>query len=174
MVVQLRKENRMNNVPTGKWVVDSSHSSVSFTVKHLMISKVRGSFGSFTGHAVTDGKDIFNTSLEGVIDVTSIDTKDENRDANLRSADFFDVEKFPEMKLVSQKINHVKGDKYEVEALLTIKDVTAPVSINVEFGGINTDPYGNVKGAAEAEFVIDRTKFGLTWNAASAAPFTLP
>lgn len=156
----------MNSIPAGKWVVDASHSAVTFTVKHLMISKVRGTFGGFSGMAVTDGKNILNTSVEGSIDVSTIDTKDDNRDAHLRSADFFDVENFPAMKLVSQKITHVKDDKYQLEALLTIKNVTEPVKIDVEFGGINTDPYGNIKGAAEAEFTIDRTKFGLTWNAA--------
>lgn len=154
----------------GKWVVDPSHSSVTFSVKHLMISKVKGSFGAFEGVAVTDGVDVLNTKLEATVTTESVDTKDKGRDAHLRGEDFFDVEKFPVMSFKSEQIESTKKeDVFIVHGQLTIKDVTKPVDVTVELGGVGVDPYNNTKAAAEAVFVIDRTEFGLTWNAALEA-----
>lgn len=154
----------INNIPNGKWVVDPSHSSVEFTVKHLMISKVRGVFTEFTGTAITRDNDLMKTEAEGSVKTASVSTNDLNRDAHLRSADFFDSENYPEMKLVAQHVNPVGDNKFTVDALLTIRNVTAPIQVHTVFGGITTDPYGNVKGAVEASFKIDRTMFGLNWN----------
>jgi polyisoprenoid-binding protein YceI len=150
----------------GTWAIDPSHSDVGFSVRHMMISKVRGSFGAVSGTIVTDGNPA-DTKIDVSIDVTSVDTRDENRDNHLRSGDFFDVATFPTMAFKSTSVKELKKeDVYEVEGDLTIKDVTRPVTLKVEFGGVNTDPYGNTKGAASISTSIKRTDFGLTWNVA--------
>lgn len=151
------------NIPTGKWVIDPSHTTVGFSVRHLMISKVKGSFGAFNGEVITTG-DPTDTTLVGTVDTTSITTNDENRDAHVRSADFFDVEKFPEMSFSSTRTEVGKNDTLLVHGNLTIKDATHPVIFNVEFGGTMKDGYGNTKAAAEATARINRTDFGLNWN----------
>lgn len=153
-------------IPAGKWIVDASHSSVNFSVKHLMISKVKGSFGSFSGEAITT-ENILETKITASVEVSSIDTKDSGRDTHLVSPDFFDAANSPVMTFTSTKIAPTsKENIYDVTGDLTIKGVTLPVTAKAEFGGVATDPYGNTKGAAEVTFVVDRTKFGLTWNAA--------
>lgn len=153
-------------IPSGKWIVDTSHSSVNFSVKHLMISKVKGSFGSFSGEAVTT-ENILETKLNATVNIDSIDTKDSGRDAHLVSPDFFDAKNFPIMSFTSTHIAPTNKDTiYDVTGDLTIRNVTLPVTVKAEFGGVAVDPYGKTKGAAEVTFVIDRTKFGLTWNAA--------
>lgn len=153
-------------IPAGRWTVDPSHSTVSFSVKHLMISKVRGSFSGFSGEAETSENPL-DTQITATVDVASIDTKDAGRDTHLLSSDFFDAETYPKMIYTSTKIESTKDpDVFKVHGDLTIKGVTKPVTATAEFGGVMKDPYGNLKGAAEVTFVIDRTEFGLTWNAA--------
>jgi polyisoprenoid-binding protein YceI len=155
-----------NSIPFGTWTVDASHSTVTFTVRHLMISKVRGSFGAFTGTLVTS-EDITDSKLNASINTTSITTNDENRDNHLRSADFFDVDNFPEITFVSREITATKdGDVFTITGDLTIKDVTRPVTFTAEIGGVQVDGYGQTKIAAELTTTINRTDFGLTWNTA--------
>lgn len=149
--------------PAGKWLVDATHSEVGFSVKHLMISKVKGSFGSFSGEITTTDNPL-ETEVEGQIDVTSINTNDTNRDNHLRSDDFFDTENFPYMHFKSTKVEHVKGDNYLLTGDLTIKGVTKPVTLNAVFNGVAVDPYGQTKAAVEATGKINRTDFGLKWN----------
>lgn len=149
--------------PAGKWSVDATHSEVGFSVKHLMISKVKGSFGSFSGEITTTDNPL-ETEVEGQIDVTSINTNDTNRDNHLRSDDFFDTENFPYMHFKSTKVEHVKGDNYLLTGDLTIKGVTKPVTLNAVFNGVAVDPYGQTKAAVEATGKINRTDFGLKWN----------
>lgn len=153
-------------IPSGKWVIDPSHSSVDFTVRHLMISKVKGSFGTFTGTATTDG-DVTESTLEATIDVTSINTNDSGRDNHLRSAEFFDVENYPTMTFISTSVESTKHDDvFLIHGNLTIKGVTKSATFHAEIGGVTVDPYGQTKAAAEATTKINRSDFGLSWNAA--------
>jgi polyisoprenoid-binding protein YceI len=151
----------------GVWNIDPSHSSVTFSVRHLMISKVNGSFGAFTGSFVT-GENPLDTKVTAVAEVVSINTNDEARDGHLRTNDFFDAEKFPTITFESTDVSvkDAAEGEYVVTGNLTIKGVTKSVDFNFEFGGFGTDPYGNYKAAATATGTIDRTDFGLTWNAA--------
>lgn len=148
----------------GTWVLDPSHSEVTFSVRHMMISKVRGTFGVKSATLVAPENPL-EAKVEATVDVTSIDTNDEGRDAHLRSGDFFDTENFPTMEFVSTGAR-VKGDDLYVDGDLTIRGITKPVSFELDFGGFGTDPYGNYKAGASAKTVINREDFGLTWNAA--------
>lgn len=148
---------------SGTWVMDPTHSEVAFSVRHMMISKVRGTFGVKEATIVAP-KNPLETTVEAKVDVASIDTNDEGRDAHLRSADFFDVENYPTMEFVSTGVRQQDGD-FIVDGDLTIRGVTKPVSFEFEFGGFGQDPYGNYKAGASATTVINRDDFGLTHNA---------
>lgn len=148
----------------GTWVLDPSHSEVTFSVRHMMISKVRGSFG-IKNATLTAPENPLDATVDASVDVASVDTKDEGRDNHLRSADFFDVENFPTMEFVSTGARVEDGDFF-VDGALTIRGVTKPVSFEFDFGGFGTDPWGNYKAGASATTVINREDFGLTWNAA--------
>lgn len=148
----------------GTWVLDPSHSEVTFSVRHMMISKVRGSFG-IKNATFTAPENPLDATVEASVDVASVDTKDEGRDNHLRSADFFDVENFPTMEFVSTGARVEDGDFF-VDGDLTIRGITKPVSFEFDFGGFGTDPWGNYKAGASATTVINREDFGLTWNAA--------
>ncbi|WP_424447840.1 YceI family protein [Microbacterium arborescens] len=148
----------------GTWALDASHSEVGFSVRHMMISKVRGTFAVAEATIIAP-ENPFELTLDAKVDVASINTKDEGRDNHLRSADFFDVEKYPTITFVSTGVRQQGGD-FLVDGDLTIKDVTKPVTFEVEFGGFGTDPWGNYKAGATAKTVINREEFGLTWNAA--------
>ncbi len=148
----------------GTWVLDPSHSEVTFSVRHMMISKVRGSF-AIKNATLTAPENPLEATVEASVDVASVDTKDEGRDTHLRSADFFDVENFPTMEFVSTGARVEDGDFF-VDGDLTIRGVTKPVSFEFDFGGFGTDPWGNYKAGASATTVINREDFGLTWNAA--------
>lgn len=148
----------------GTWVLDPSHSEVGFTVRHMMISKVRGNF------AIKDAKIIaaenpLETTVEASIDVASVDTKDAGRDEHLRSGDFFDVASHPTMDFRSTAVRIEDGD-FLVDGDLTIRGVKKPVTFEFDFGGFGQDPWGNYKAGATAKAVINREEFGLTWNAA--------
>ncbi|MBW1637789.1 MULTISPECIES: YceI family protein [Microbacterium] len=148
----------------GTWVLDPAHSEVTFSVRHMMISKVRGTFGVKSATLVAPENPL-EATVEASVDVTSVDTNDENRDNHLRSADFFDVENHPTMEFVSTGARVEDGDFF-VDGDLTIRGITKPVSFAFDFGGFGTDPYGNYKAGASATTVINREDFGLTWNAA--------
>lgn len=148
----------------GTWTLDPSHSEVSFSVRHMMISKVRGTFGVKSATLVAPENPL-EAKVEASVDVASVDTKDSGRDEHLRSADFFDVEKYPTMDFVSTGVR-VEGDDFLVDGDLTIRGVTKPVTFEFEFGGFGNDPWGNYKAGATATTTIDREDFGLTWNAA--------
>ena len=154
-------------ITPGTWTVDPSHSSVSFVARHLMVSKVRGSFGSFSG-TITIAEDLLTSSVEATLDVASISTGDDGRDEHLRSGDFFDLEQFPTWTLTSTGLR-ADGDDYVMTADLTIKGVTRPVEFEVEFEGMATDPWGNTKAGFEATAEINRKDFGLEWNVALEA-----
>ena len=146
-----------------KWVLDPTHSELLFRVKHLMITNVKGEFRSFKAEA--NGDDLFTTPVKVTIDTASVFTNNDDRDNHLRSADFLDVEKYPEIVFESTTFEP-SGDDYKLRGQLTIKGITNPVELNVEFGGTNTDPWGNEKAGFSVEGKIERKAWGLTWNAA--------
>ena len=148
----------------GTWTVDAGHSTVGFSVRHLMVAKVRGQFTSFTG-SITVAADPLQSKVEASVDVSSIDTRDAGRDGHLKSADFFDLENHPTWTLASTGITP-KGDDFVLAADLTIRGVTKPVEFDLEFAGVATDPWGNTKAGFTAETEISRKDFGLEWNAA--------
>ena len=151
------------DLSSGVWNVDPAHSGLNFTVKHLMVSKVRGRFKSFSG-TITIDDDQLKSSVVATAQVASIDTNDDARDEHLRTGDFFDVEKYPTIELRSTKIEK-NGDDYTMHADLTIKGVTKNVKFDLEFEGIGKDPWGNVKAGFTAETEINRKDFGLEYNA---------
>ena len=147
----------------GTWEIDGSHSAAAFSVKHLMVSKVRGRFGSVQG-AITIADEPTASSVAVTIDAASIDTNDAGRDEHLRSADFFDVEQFPVLTYRSTAVRHVKGSRWEVEGDLTIRGVTRPVVLDTELLGATVDPWGNERVGFFATTEVNREDFGLTWN----------
>ncbi|WP_298743640.1 YceI family protein [uncultured Microbacterium sp.] len=148
----------------GTWVLDPGHSEVTFSVRHMMISKVRGSFGLKSATIIAPENPL-EASVTASAEAASINTNDEGRDTHLRSADFFDVEQFPTIDFVSTGVR-VEGGDFLVDGDLTMHGVTKPVTFEVEFGGFGTDPWGNYKAGATAKTVVNREDFGLTWNAA--------
>ncbi len=148
----------------GTWVLDPAHSEVTFSVRHMMISKVRGTFGMKSATIVAPENPL-EATVEASVDVTSVDTKDEGRDQHLRSAEFFDVETYPTMEFRSTGVRLEDGD-FLVDGDLTIRGITKPATFSLDFGGFGTDPWGNYKAGATAKTVINREDFGLTWNAA--------
>jgi polyisoprenoid-binding protein YceI len=151
----------------GTWEIDPAHSDVAFTVRHMMVSKVRGNFGAFTGTIVTT-QDPLESSVEASIDLTSIDTRNEQRDAHIRTADFFDVENFPAMTYRSTGIRP-DGDDFIVDGELTLRGVTKQVPLRLEINGVGPDAYGGTRIGFSATTEINRTDFGVNWNAAIEA-----
>lgn len=147
----------------GTWTVDHAHTEVGFSVRHMMISKVRGKFQDFSATFVT-GENPLESSVTASANVASISTGEENRDNHLRTNDFFAAPEFPTIEFVSTGVRAEDGD-YKVDGDLTIKGVTRPVTFDFEFGGFGTDPYGNYKAGASARTVVNREDFGLSWNA---------
>ena len=153
-----------------KWNLDKSHSSVKFTVEHLVISEVEGSFKMFDGSLEsTAANDFTNAKVNFSVDVNSINTDDEKRDGHLKSDDFFNAEKFPKMTFVATSIKKVKGNMYTMEGNLTIRDVTKKVKFSVINGGTVKDPWGNIKTGFKASGKINRKEFGLKWGAVTEA-----
>ncbi|MFB8388090.1 YceI family protein [Microbacterium sp. NPDC055910] len=148
----------------GTWVLDPSHSEVAFSVRHMMISKVRGAFGVKSATIVAPENPL-ETTVTAQVDAASLSTKDDGRDQHLRSADFFDVETYPTIDFVSTGVR-LEGDDFLVDGDLTIRGTTKPVTFEFDFGGFGSDPWGNYKAGATAKTVINREDFGLTWNAA--------
>lgn len=156
----------------GTWKLDPTHSELAFSVRHLAISKVRGTFDDFDATIVT-GEDPADITVEATVDVASVNTKQKDRDAHLRTSDFFLVEEYPTMQFRSTGI-HVDGDDFTLEGDLTLRGVTKPVTLTGEFGGVTKDGYGQTKAAASATTKINRLEFGVNWNAAlEAGGFTL-
>ncbi|GAA4670370.1 YceI family protein [Frondihabitans cladoniiphilus] len=147
----------------GTWNVDAAHSEVTFSVRHLAISKVKGSFGTFDA-TLTTGDSIVDSTLEASVDIASISTGNADRDGHLHSDDFFNTEAHPTATFKSTTITE-KGDDLVIDGELTLKGHTEPVTLKAEFGGIVTDGYGQTKAGFSAKGKIDRTKFGISFNA---------
>ncbi len=153
----------LSSLPAGSFVVDASHSRIGFSARHAMVTKVRGAFNEFTGSAtVANGA----ASINIEISAASVDTRSADRDGHLQSPDFFDVATFPKLTFVSTSIKDSGSEKLSVEGNLTIKDVTKPITIEFEYTGSATDPFGNARFGFEGSSEINRKDFGLTWNAA--------
>lgn len=147
-----------------EWNLDTAHSSINFSVRHMVFAKVRGRFGTWSGKLELDPQDLTRGSVEVEIDSASIDTGIADRDAHLRSADFLDVERFPKLRFKSTKVEKAGGDRYRVHGELTICDVTRAVVLETEYGGQGKDPWGNQRIAFAATTSLDRRDFGLRWN----------
>ena len=152
----------ISDLTPGTWNVDPVHSSVGFVARHLMVSKVRGRFNKFSG-TLTIAEDPLKSKVEASADVASISTGDETRDGHLKSADFFDLEKYPTIDLVSTGIDK-DGDDYVLHTNLTVNGVTKPVDFELEFEGVSPDPWGGTRAGFEAEAEISRKDWGLEWN----------
>jgi polyisoprenoid-binding protein YceI len=151
---------------SGDYVIDASHTRIGFSARHAMVTTVRGQFGEFEGTAHFDAADPAASSAQIVIKTASIDTGSADRDGHLRSADFFDVETYPEIRFVSTSAKLVDTDTWRLKGELTIKDVTRPVTIEFEHTGEATDPFGNRRIGFEGSVSVDRKDWALTWNAA--------
>ena len=152
----------ISDLTPGTWNIDPVHSSVGFVARHLMVSKVRGRFNKFSG-TLTIAEDPLKSKVEASAEVASISTGDETRDGHLKSADFFDLEKYPTIDLVSTGIDK-DGDDYVLHTNLTVNGVTKPVDFELEFEGVSPDPWGGTRAGFEAETEISRKDWGLEWN----------
>ena len=155
---------------TTNWVADPAHSEIGFRIKHLMITNVKGNFSDYQITAQTEGEEFIKAAISFSAKIASINTGNNDRDNHLRSADFFDAEQYPEMTFKATKASEVDGDgSYDLEGDLTIKGITHPVKLGVEFGGVMKDPWGNTKAGFTISGKINRKDWGLTWNAPTEA-----
>lgn len=152
-----------------KWNVDVVHSSVKFTVEHLVISEVEGSFKTFNGSMTSAKPDFTESAIDFTVDVASINTDNEMRDTHLKADDFFNAEKFPKVTFKSTSFKKVSGNKYVLTGNLTLRDVTKSVKFDVTYGGTAKDGYGNTKAGFKATTVINRFDYGLKWSALTEA-----
>ncbi|WP_409288121.1 YceI family protein [Peribacillus sp. SCS-37] len=149
-----------------KWALDPAHSSVDFSVKHMMFAKVKGNFNKFDAVIEADPEDLTTAEIDFTIDTTSIDTRNEDRDAHLRGADFFDTEQFGAMTFKSGTITRTQGSSYTITGDLTLHGVTRQETFLVTYEGSGSDPWGNIKAGFSVEGKINRSDYGLTWNTA--------
>jgi polyisoprenoid-binding protein YceI len=153
----------LSNLTPGTWTIDAAHSRVGFVARHLMITKVRGNFNDFAG-AITIADSIADSKVEATVQMASINTGDEGRDGHLKTGDFFDTESHPTMTFVSDGLS-VDGEEGKLAGTLTLRGVSKPVTFDVEFEGVSTDPWGNTKAGFSAVTEINRKDFGVEWNA---------
>jgi len=149
-----------------KWALDPAHSSVDFSVRHMMIANVKGTFNSFNATIEADPADLTTANIEFSVDTASVDTRSKDRDAHLVSADFFDVENHPNMKFTSTSIEKTDDGEYNVTGNLTLRGVTKQETFVVTFEGQGKDPWGNEKAGFSATGSVNRSDYGLVWNAA--------
>lgn len=151
---------------TGTYEIDPAHTHVGFTARHAMVTKVRGSFKELSGSGHFDAEDLTRSHLELTIEASSLDTGNADRDAHLRSNDFFDMEQHPQITFRSTAIEHVGGERYGVTGDLTVRGVTKPVTVDVTYTGSAVDPYQNQRIGLEGSVTVNRKDWGITWNAA--------
>jgi polyisoprenoid-binding protein YceI len=151
---------------TKKWSLDPTHSEIGFKIRHLMITNVSGSFEKFNVNAETEGDDFSKAKISFSADTNSVSTNNEQRDQHLRSADFFDAETYPELKFESTGMRSISANEFELTGDLTIRNVTKPVKLGVEYGGLMKDPWGNLKAGFTLNGKINRKEWDLNWNAA--------
>ena len=151
---------------TGNWTLDPTHTRLGFVTRHAMVTKVRGSFNEYKGTVSVPAEGIENAAIEVVVDATSIDTRNADRDGHLTSNDFFEMETYPEITFRSTKVSATGSGSLEVTGDLTIKGTTKSVTIPFDYEGTATDPFGNLRAGFEGSTVVNRSDFGLSWNAA--------
>jgi polyisoprenoid-binding protein YceI len=156
----------MTTNTTNNWNLDTVHSGINFSVRHMVVSKVRGRFAKFSGQVALDESDLTRSTVEATIDASSIDTGTAQRDEHLKSADFFDIEHFPEIRFRGTGIEKVGPERYRLTGQLTIRDVSREIALDVEYGGRGKDPWGNERIGFTARGALDRRDFGLKWNQA--------
>ncbi len=149
--------------------IDAAHSEITFKVKHLMITNVTGNFNKFDATLESSKEDFTDAKISFEADVDSISTNNEQRDGHLKSEDFFAAEKFPKLSFVSTSFDKVSDDEYKLAGTLTLRGVSKPIELSVEYGGAATDPYGQVKSGFEISGKINRKDFGLVWTATTEA-----
>jgi polyisoprenoid-binding protein YceI len=149
---------------TTKWILDPTHSELGFKIKHLMIANVSGSFKTFQIEAKTNDEDFSTARINLTIDMYSITTNNEQRDGHLRNSDFFEVEKYPEAKFTSTKMEKVEGDAFVLYGDLTLKGITKPVKLDVEFSGVTKDPWGGERAGFSLAGKIKRSEWGVNFN----------
>ena len=149
-----------------KWLLDATHSELGFKIKHLMITNVSGTFKTFKGEVETDGTDFSLAQISLSAEVASIDTNNEQRDAHLRTSDFFEAEKYPELTFRSTKVEKIDSSNYALFGDLTLKGVTKPVKLNAEYNGLTKDPWGGERIGFFVTGKINRSDWGVTFNAA--------
>lgn len=152
-----------------KWGVDGTHSEVQFKVRHLVISTVTGFFKKFSGAVETDSEDFDGAKVNFSIDVNSIDTNEANRDGHLKSPDFFAAEQYPTIEFKNGLLSKNSNGDYSLKGDLTIRDVTKPVDLAVEFNGVTKDPWGNTRAGFEVNGKLNRKEYGLSWSAVTEA-----
>ena len=152
-----------------KWILDPTHSEIQFKIRHLMITNVSGSFGKFSAEVETTDENFETAKINFSADVDSITTNNEQRDAHLKSADFFEIAKHPKLLFVSTKMERVTGEEYTLYVDISFHGVTKSVKLKVEHGGLIKDPWGNTRTGFTIEGKISRKDFGLVWNAATEA-----
>jgi len=155
-----------NTVTSTKWAIDPTHSELTFRVKHLMITNVKGEFRKFDVNVESNGSDFSNSKVSVKVDAASIDTNNPDRDAHLRSADFFDVENHKELTFESTELNKLDEDNYQLKGILSMKGINKEVVLDVDFGGFIKDLYGNEKAGFSISGKFNRKDWGLNWNAA--------
>jgi polyisoprenoid-binding protein YceI len=148
----------------GTWAIDTAHTDIAFQARHLMVSKVRGQFSEYTG-SVTIAPNVLDSTVEAVVQLDSVQTKDEKRDAHLKSADFFHVEEHPTMTFKSTGIRE-NGSDFYLDGDLTIRNITHPITFDLEFNGVSATPWGGKNAGFSAEAEINRKDWGLEWNVA--------
>ena len=154
----------LTNAQNTKWNADPSHSSIGFSIDHLVVSETTGEFNEYSMNVIADADDFSDAKFDVIIQVAGIDTKDEKRDTHLRSADFFDVEKFSTITFIGKKFKRVKGDEYKVVGDITMHGVTKTIELDAKFGGIVKDPWGGTRAGLKVWGEIDRYDFGLRYN----------
>jgi polyisoprenoid-binding protein YceI len=154
---------------TGTYTIDPSHSRVGFVARHAMVTKVRGGFNEFAGSFTIDATNPSASSAELTIEAASIDTRNADRDAHLRSNDFFAMEQHPQLRFVSTTIERVGDTEYQVTGDLTLRGITKPVTIDLEYTGSAVDPYGNTRVGFEGVTQVNRKDWGVNWNTALEA-----
>jgi len=146
------------------WQLDPTHSEIGFKVKHLMITNIKGEFRNFS--AAIDGEEFSKAAISAMIDTSSIFTNEDNRDAHLKNADFFDVDNHKEMTFKGSSLNKIDNENFELTGMLSIKGISKEIKLDLEYGGTSTDPWGNEKMGFSINGKINRSDYGLNFNAA--------
>ena len=152
---------------TTKWSLDPAHSDIVFKIKHLMISSVSGKFGVFNGSVETNGDDFSTARVQFSADINSINTNNEQRDEHLRNGDFFDAENHPKLLFESTRMEIVDNENYKLQGNLTLRGITKPIALNVEFGGATVDPWGGTRAGFSISGKINRKDFGIDFSMVS-------